>query len=789
MSKEEELFLIPLENVVVFPNCNTVLVVNNKEEIGTVDEALKNDSRVFCVSVKNKNSKVINKENLYNIGVICEITQKVVVSESEIRIFIRCIDKATLNSIHKDQENSVYRCLVTKLRKSRIKEDAEEISNIKKIALQKLEMFIKNNKRIPKELAPFTKFLDNESDVVFICANILNLSVEKKQEILEERTLLRQLEIICEEIETEIKLQETEKEIDDKIDKKLQDRQKQFYLKEKLRAIKNELKSDDDEDEEDINEDVNLIRKKAKGIKFPKDVKETFYRELKKLSSTPSYSPEYSTIKNYIEWLIDIPWNKNSAIKNDIKKAEEILDRDHYGLEEVKERILEFIAVYSKTKSLNGPIICLAGPPGVGKTSLTKSIAEALNRNYVKVSLGGVRDEAEIRGHRKTYVGAMPGKIIQSMKKAGTSNPLMLLDEIDKMSSDLSRGDPASALLEVLDPEQNKSFDDHFLETGYDLSNVMFIATANDLGSIPMPLRDRMEIIKISGYTEDEKLEITKRYIIPKLLKSHGLKESEFSIDDETIIQIIRRYTFEAGVRNLERNIEKLLRKITKKIVEDNKIKSISININNLKDYLGIEIFDYNKAGQEPKLGISNGLAYTEFGGDILYIEALKFDGSGKLVITGKLGDVMKESVEAGFSYVRSKASDFGISSEQFNKYDFHLHVPEGATPKDGPSAGIAISSALMSVLTGMKIRSDIAMTGEITLSGRVLPIGGLKEKLLGALRGGIKKAIIPYDNIKDLEKVPAKVKDNMEILPVKTIEEAFKILLVDYEIKKVKSN
>lgn len=778
MSKNNEIFLLPLDNVVVFPDCATVLIITKKEEINTIEKAYEGDKKIFCVAKKHDFNTEKAKKNLYSIGVICEITQKITLDDNEVRIFIKCNNKATLNDYY--EKDNIYTCSVSIMRKSKVQDNEKEIEELKKNILSKVESYFKISGKFPKELSSLIKLLDRPSDMVFVLTNVLNLPIDARQKILEEKTVVGQLSKFYEYLEIETGLLETETKVNNKIDKKIHEKQKQLYLREKLKALRSELKDDDDFDD-DVNEDVNLFKKQAKSIKFPKEVKTVFDREIKKLSSTPTYSPEYSTIKNYIEWLIDIPWNKNSVAKNDIKEAEKILNRDHYGLEEVKERILEFIAVYSRTKNLNGPIICLAGPPGVGKTSLAKSIAESLNRKYVKVSLGGIRDEAEIRGHRKTYVGAMPGKIIQSMKKVGTSNPLMLLDEIDKMSSDLSRGDPASAMLEVLDPEQNKSFDDHFLEVEYDLSNVMFIATANDLSAIPSPLRDRMEIIKLSGYTEDEKLEIVKRYIIPKLLNTHGLKEKEFSITDEAIIQIVRKYTFEAGVRNLERNIEKLLRKITKKLVEDREIKAISITINNLKEFLGVEIYDYNRASEEPKLGITNGLAYTEFGGDILYIEALKFDGTGKLLTTGKLGDVMKESAEAGFSYVRSKAGNFGITSEQFNKFDFHLHVPEGATPKDGPSAGIAISGALMSILTGMKVRSDIAMTGEITLSGRVLPIGGLKEKLLGALRGGIKKAIIPYDNIKDLEKIPEKVKKNMEIIPVKTIEEAFNILLVGY--------
>lgn len=781
MFGNDELFTVVLKDIVLYPDSATVLLINRKKSIEAVEKAYLENKKIFCITQKDTFSEKEIKENLYDIGVICEITHKATLSDNEIRIFVRCEQKASLVDFF--VKDSCYKSIIKKVRKSLIKEDEEKINELKAIIANKAETYLKNNPRIPIELIGNFKLIEKTEDLIFILSTLLNLKAEDKIELLKERTQLKQLEKLYEFLEVELSLIDTEKKINNKIERKIQDHQKQFFLKEKLRLIKQELNSSElEEEEDDDKSDIGILRKQAKHIKFTSEAKEKFNNELKKLERIPSYSPDYSTTKNYLDWLVELPWKKETKVANNISKAEEILDRDHYGLEEVKERILEFIAVYNKTKKLNGPIICLAGPPGVGKTSLAKSIAEAVNRKYIKVSLGGVRDEAEIRGHRKTYVGAMPGKILQSMKKAGTSNPLMLLDEIDKLSSDSLRGDPASALLEVLDPEQNKSFNDHFLELEYDLSNVMFIATANDLGSIPIPLRDRMEIIRISGYTEDEKIEIAKRYIIPKLMESHGLKESEFSIDDDSISQIIRKYTFEAGVRNLERNLEKITRKCVKKIIEDKGINKIEVDFNNLKDFLGVEKFDYNKAGKEPKVGVSNGLAYTDFGGDILYIEALKFDGSGKLLTTGKLGDVMKESAEAGFSYVRSKASNFGITSDTFNKYDFHLHVPEGATPKDGPSAGIAISSALMSALTGMKIRSNVAMTGEITLTGRVLPIGGLKEKLLGALRGNIKKVIIPFDNIKDLEKIPEKVKTNMEILPVKTIEEAFKNLLIGYD-------
>lgn len=778
--ESNELPLVVLRDLVVFPSTATVLMIGRQATINAVNKAYNKNKKIFCVTQKDSFSEEINQNNIFNIGVVCEITQKTVLNNNEVRIFIKCLYKAKIE--HFIENNGFLSVIAKQIRSSRLKEDETEINDIKKIILNKAETYFKHNGKIPFEILGAFKIIDKTEDMIFILSSILSLEINAKQSILEERTELGQLKKLYEYLEIEMNLIETENKINNKINKKLQDTQKQYYLKEKLKLLKKELKDEDLEGDDENDDDTSLLKKQGKNIIFSKDAKEKFDRELKKLDSTPSYSPEYSTIKGYLEWLIELPWNKKDKIKNDIKKAEIILQRDHYGLEEVKERIIEFIAVYNRTNKLNGPIICFVGPPGVGKTSLAKSIAESINRKYIKISLGGVRDEAEIRGHRKTYVGAMPGKIIQSMKKAGTMNPLILLDEIDKMSFDSNRGDPASALLEVLDPEQNKTFNDHFLEIEYDLSNVMFIATANDLNNVPSPLKDRMEIIKISGYTEDEKLEIAKRYIVPKQLNLHGLKKIEFTIEDSSIIEIIRRYTFEAGVRNLERHIEQLIRKSTKKLVEKPELKSISISSNNLKDFLGIEKYDYNRAGEEPVVGVSNGLAYTEFGGDILYIEALKFNGTGKLLSTGKLGEVMKESVEAAFSYVRSKAENFGFTSEIFNKYDFHLHVPEGATPKDGPSAGVAISTALMSALTNMKIRGDIAMTGEITLTGKVLPIGGLKEKLLGALRGNIKKAIIPFENIKDLEKIPEKVKIQMEIIPVKTIEEAFKILLVDYE-------
>ncbi len=775
----EEIVLIATRDILVFPGITTVVSLSRQDGIGALSNSIDAKTKVCFALQRPLDPEQSNDKAVFNVGVVCEVIKKISDNNFEIKLFVKALNRVEIKSTRFDKE--VTYCTVKKINKQTSKkEDVEEVEKLKKLILNKAESILKTKSNVPFEIIEAFKISANYNNLIFILSSILNIEPTGKQKILEAKTELEGLKKLYEYIEIETNLLETEKTLNGKIDKKLQESQKQYYLKEKIKLYKKEL--DDSDDEEDDNTDIQDLKKKAKELNLSEEARNKFDNEIKKLSDVPTYSPDYSTILNHLQWLTDLPWNDEKIEQNDIKKAKEILDNDHYGLDDVKERIIEFIAVYSKTKKLNGSIICFVGAPGVGKTSMAKSIAKALNRKYTKISLGGVRDEAEIRGHRKTYVGAMPGKIIQSMKKVGTKAPLILLDEIDKMSFDSNRGDPASALLEVLDPEQNKSFNDHFLEIEYDLSNVIFIATANSLANVPEPLKDRMEIIHISGYTEDEKLEIAKRYIIPKELEKHGITENEFTIEDSAIIEIIRRYTFEAGVRNLERCIETLIRKTTTKIVEDDMITMINIDCSNIKDFLGVEKFDYNKANKEPQIGVANGLAYTEYGGDILYIEALKFNGTGKLLSTGKLGDVMKESIEAGFSYVRSKAENFGINAETFNKYDFHLHVPEGATPKDGPSAGIAVSTALMSALTGLKIRNDFAMTGEITLTGKVLPIGGLKEKLLGALRGGIKKVIIPSDNVKDLEKIPEKVKTQMKILPVKTVDEAFKLLLIDYK-------
>ncbi|MDR3079261.1 MAG: endopeptidase La [Rickettsiales bacterium] len=772
--------LLPIRDVVVFPGSATVLAITRKNTVLTVERAYLANEQVFCVAQKNKSRGGEPENNdLFSVGTVCEITQKLNMPSGELRIFVRGLEKRRLCKITMDGSGYIV-CTTSALRETKIGDDEEELERIKKIVLNKAEDFLRFYTRNVLDLGPLFKTLENNADVLYVITNLLNIDVEFKQSILEEKSILKQYVKLNQFLEIEKNLIDVERKINEKIDKKIQDNQRKYFLKEKLKIIKNELSEDDDSVEEDVKTDVGSLRNRMRMLDVRAEVREKFDMEIKKLEITPTFSPEYSSIKNYLDWIVTLPWNSNNKLENNIKQAEETLERDHYGLEDIKERILEFIAVFQKTQKLNGSILCLVGPPGVGKTSLAKSIAEATNRKYVKVSLGGVRDEAEIRGHRRTYVGAMPGKIIQSLRRAKTNNPLILLDEIDKMSYDF-QGDPASAMLEVLDPEQNSSFSDHFLELEYDLSNVMFVSTANSLHNVSPPLQDRMEVIKLSGYTEDEKVQIAKKHLIRKQRENNGLGEDEFSISDEAILKIIRNYTAEAGVRNLERSIEKIMRKATRKIVEGGKMGRIEIGEDNVKDYLSVEKNSFNKANKEDSVGVSTGLAYTEFGGDLLYIEALKFDGSGKLLITGKLGDVMKESAEAAFSYVRSKANSIHISSKIFNKYDFHLHIPEGATPKDGPSAGVAMSVALMSALSGLRVRSDTAMTGEITLTGKVLPIGGLKEKLLAALRGNIKHVLIPKENVKDLEKIPAKVKEELNLVPLETIEEAFKWLLAGY--------
>ncbi|MFC1658988.1 endopeptidase La [Pseudomonadota bacterium] len=764
---------IPLRDAIVFPRIHASLMVGRKKSIKALEKAMETNDLLFIIVQKDEKKIDVNQKNLYTVGVLCNIIHSSKLPDGSYKVTVEGISSAKLNKFSDKDEYYYSEVEHVKIpRYNKTKTDA-----LKKLLLKKFKEYVSLNKQIPIEILPSIESLKTVDELVYYTSTFLALKTPQRQSLLEESSPYHKLKKVYEFLEVEIGLLQTEHKISDSINKKFLKHQKKIFLNEQLKHIKKEL--GEDINEEDDNSEISELKKKIKQLKLPQEIREKCESEIGKLEKMFTGSSEATVIRNYLDWIVSLPWNKKTKTSNDIKKAQRILDRDHYGVEKIKERIIEFLSVYKKTSKLKGPIICFYGPPGVGKTSLVKSIAEALNRKYVKVSLGGVRDESEIRGHRKTYIGSMPGRIIQSIKKAGYSNPLMLLDEVEKMSSDY-RGDPSSAMLEVLDPEQNRHFNDHYLEVDYDLSDVMFIATANNARDILPPLRDRMELINLSGYTEDEKLEIAKRHLIRKQRKLHGLKQKEFVINDKAILKIIRNYTFEAGVRNLERELANIIRKVTKKIVSG-EVSKVSVKESDVKKYLGVEKSKYQEVSKENQIGVTTGLAYTDFGGDLLSIEALKFEGSGKLNITGKLGEVMQESVQAAFSYVRSKASIFGINAKEFNKYDFHVHVPEGATPKDGPSAGIAICGALMSVISGAPVKKDVAMTGEITLTGKVLPIGGLKEKLLAALRGGIKTVIIPKENEKNLEDLPKKVVNKLNIKPVERVEDALKIMLVSY--------
>ena len=774
-------FLIPIRDIVVFPRTLTNITIGRQRSLNSINKALETGELIFVVSEKNQNMDEVSINNIYKTGVLCRIIQQSELQNNQKRIVIEGIKKAKVLKIINDENYCLAQ--VSEIEEKQLTEQQEKkIEKIKQIFLNKLKEYLEYIGRFNEDIFMTLSFLKTVDEIIFYSASMIpSISIEKREELLEENNGEKALEKFIEFLDVEISLAQIDKKISAKVEKKFLKNQKKVYLNEKIKLIKKELGDDLDEDSED-NSDISILRKKISKTKLSQEARKVCKEELKKMEGMFSYSSEYNIIKNYIETILNLPWNIKTKINDDLNNAESILNRDHYGLEEVKERILEYLAVYKRKKSLSGQIICLVGAPGVGKTSLAKSIAEALNRKYIKVSLGGVRDEAEIRGHRKTYIGSMPGKIIASLKKAGTCNPLILLDEIDKMGTDF-RGDPASALLEVLDPEQNKKFEDHFLEIEFDLSDVMFITTANNISQIPIALRDRMEIIKISGYTEDEKLNIAKKHLIPKELEQHGLEQKEFLIEDKAIIEIIRKYTFEAGVRNLERELAKIIRKAVKNIItSSNAKKKIVVKLKDLENYLGVEKFDYNTVAKTDRVGVAVGLAYTDFGGDLLNIESLKFSGSGKLITTGKLGDVMKESAQAAFSYVRSIADKFNIKAKEFNKYDFHLHVPEGATPKDGPSAGVAITASLLSSMTGMKINKDVAMTGEISLTGQVMPIGGLKEKLLAALRGNIKTVVIPKGNEKNLVDIPDNVKKTLKIIPVDNLNDALKIIVKGYK-------
>ncbi|MFC1673613.1 endopeptidase La, partial [Pseudomonadota bacterium] len=708
-------------------------------------------------------------EDIYSVGTVSTVLQLLKLPDGTVKVLVEGGRRARIKKYGANAD--FFQAEVEFIEEE--DGDEQELEALSRSVVTEFEQYIKLNKKIPPEALVSINQIEDSAKLADTVASHLALKISEKQELLEIPTTHERLERVYSYMEGEIGVLQVEKKIRSRVKRQMEKTQREYYLNEQMKAIQKEL----GEGEEGKDENAE-IEEKIKKTRLSKEAREKAMGEFKKLKSMSPMSAEATVVRNYLDWILGIPWKKKSPVKKDLNEAQEILDTDHYGLEKVKERILEYLAVQSRTKKLKGPILCLVGPPGVGKTSLGKSIAKSTGRKFVRMSLGGVRDESEIRGHRRTYIGSMPGKVVQGMKKAKVSNPLFLLDEIDKMGSDW-RGDPASALLEVLDPEQNSTFADHYLEVDYDLSDVMFVTTANTM-NMPGPLMDRMEIIRLSGYTEDEKVEIAKRHLIDKQVEAHGLKDSEWAISDGALRDLIRYYTREAGVRNLEREIAKLARKATKEIVMSGDVDHVKVTSRNLEKYSGVKRFRYGELEDEDIVGITTGLAWTEVGGEILQIEAIMVPGKGRMTITGKLGDVMTESIQAAKSYVQSQAPQFGIKPPMFHKKDIHVHVPEGATPKDGPSAGVGMVTSIVSVLTGVAVRKDVAMTGEITLRGRVLPIGGLKEKLLAALRSGIKTVLIPHDNEKDLAEIPDNVKKGLKIIPVARVEEVLEHALAE---------
>ena len=759
---------LPLRDIVIFPQMTTTVLVGRQKSISGIEESKKNDLPIFVVTQTNPDVDDFDQKNIYTTGTLCKVIESIRTPDGTLKVILQGLLRANLKNIILTEK--LFTCEVEMIVEEKFSVDNKELLGLIKACVENFTKYGQYNKRITPEILAALSKVRSPHEIVYSVATYVNGSVANKQKILEENDLNKKLYKLLEMLKSEVEIGQAEERINKSIQEKFTKHQKEIYLNEQLKNIKKELGQDEENE-------VKEVKEKLAKLKLSDEVRKKCDNELAKLEKMNPYSSESGVVRNYLDWITSLPWSAKTKASSNLDRSLKILDKYHFGLEKIKERIIEFIAVQMKTKESKGPILCLVGAPGVGKTSLAKSIAESLNRKYVKVSLGGVRDESEIRGHRRTYIGSMPGRIIQSMRKAQSVNPLMLLDEIDKMAHDF-RGDPSAALLEVLDPEQNSAFSDHYLEIDYDLSKVMFVATANSLSSIPIPLRDRMEIIKLSGYTENEKLQIAKDHLLKKQRQENGLSKNEFSISDEAILTLIRRYTFEAGVRNLNREISNLARKAVKEIVTK-KTKELHINQENLGKYAGVEKRRYGITKEQDLVGVATGLAYTEYGGDLLDIEALKFEGSGKIQITGQLGDVMKESAQAALSYARSISKKLKIEAKKFNKYDFHIHVPEGATPKDGPSAGVALCLTLVSVLTDSPIRKDIALTGEITLTGKVLEIGGLKEKLLAALRGGIKKVLIPQDNQKDLVEMPKEVLDKLEIKPISRVEEAFDECLI----------
>ena len=757
--------VLPLRDIVVFPHMIVPLFVGRDKSVKALEDVMKDDKQILLVTQKNATQDDPNPSDIYTVGTIGTVLQLLKLPDGTVKVLVEGGQRAKIRRFT-DNPNffQVYADEIEE-----VEEDPQELEALGRAVVTQFEQYIKLNKKIPAEVLISINQIEEPAKLADTVAQHLTLKISDKQQLLETESTLERLERVYAFMEGEISVLQVEKRIRNRVKRQMEKTQREYYLNEQLKAIQKELG-----ETEDGRDELSEIEQKIRSTKLSKEAKEKAEAEVKKLRSMSPMSAEATVVRNYLDWLLNIPWKKPTKTKKDLRVAQKVLDDDHYGLEKVKDRILEYLAVQNRTEKVKGPILCLVGPPGVGKTSLGKSVARATGRNFVRMSLGGVRDEAEIRGHRRTYIGSMPGKVIQGMKKAKSSNPLFLLDEIDKLGADW-RGDPSSALLEVLDPEQNNTFADHYLEVDYDLSDVMFLTTANTL-RMPQPLLDRMETIRIPGYTEDEKVQIAQRYLIPKIVKQNGLKEEEWTLTEEALRDLIRYYTREAGVRNLEREIASLSRKAIKEILlggsKKKKTKSVTVKSDNLGDYAGVRKFRFGEVETDDLVGVVTGLAWTEFGGELLTIESVSVPGKGRVAKTGKLGDVMQESVQAAESYVKSRAVSFGIEPPVFAKTDIHVHVPEGATPKDGPSAGVAMVTSIVSVLTGIPIRRDIAMTGEITLRGRVLPIGGLKEKLLAALRGGIKTVLIPNDNVKDLADIPENVKEGLEIVPVTTVDE-----------------
>ncbi|WP_411035303.1 endopeptidase La [Shinella sp. BYT-45] len=760
--------VLPLRDIVVFPHMIVPLFVGREKSIRALEEVMGTDKQIMLATQINASDDDPETDAIYRIGTVANVLQLLKLPDGTVKVLVEGRARAEIDGYTEREE--FYEAMAHVLVEP--DEDPVEIEALSRSVVSEFENYVKLNKKISPEVVGAASQIEDYSKLADTVASHLSIKIVEKQEMLETTSVKLRLEKALGFMEGEISVLQVEKRIRSRVKRQMEKTQREYYLNEQMKAIQKELG-----DGEDGRDEMAELEEKIAKTKLSKEAREKADAELKKLRQMSPMSAEATVVRNYLDWLTGIPWGKKSKIKTDLNNAEKILDEDHFGLDKVKERIVEYLAVQARSNKIKGPILCLVGPPGVGKTSLARSIAKATGREYVRMALGGVRDEAEIRGHRRTYIGSMPGKVIQSMKKAKKSNPLFLLDEIDKMGMDF-RGDPSSALLEVLDPEQNSTFMDHYLEVEYDLSNVMFVTTANTL-NIPAPLMDRMEVIRIAGYTEEEKLEIAKRHLLPKAIRDHALQPKEFSVTDGALTAVIQQYTREAGVRNFERELMKLARKAVTEIIKG-KSKKVEVTAENIHDFLGVPRFRHGEAEREDQVGVVTGLAWTEVGGELLTIEGVSLPGGkGRMTVTGNLKDVMKESISAAASYVRSRAVDFGIEPPRFDKTDIHVHVPEGATPKDGPSAGIAMATAIVSIMTGIPVSKDIAMTGEVTLRGRVLPIGGLKEKLLAALRGGIKKVLIPEENAKDLADIPDNVKNNMEIIPVSRMGEVIEHALL----------